>query len=65
MQTTLFEINFYDGRKFNVFCANKKQINKFLMYIFKNKNDIEYWKNLADGIHNFKDFEKITTNLIN
>ena len=61
MQTTLFEIKFYDGRKFNVYCANTSQINRFLKFIYKNKNDIEYWKDSINGIHSIKDFEKINT----
>jgi hypothetical protein len=63
MQTTLFEIKFYDGRKFNVYCANSSQINRFLKFVYKNKNDIEYWKDSINGIHSIKDFEKINNNL--
>jgi len=65
MQTTLFEIKFYDGRKFNVFCCGKSQINRFLKFINKHKNEIEYWKELTNGIHSIKDFEKITNNFLN
>jgi hypothetical protein len=65
MQTTLFEIKFYDGRKFNVFCANSSQINRFLKFVYKNKNNIEYWKDSINGIHLIKDFEKITNNFLN
>jgi hypothetical protein len=63
MQTTLFEIKFYDGRKFNVFCANSTQINRFLKFVTKNLNKIEYWKDTINGIHSIKDFEKINNNL--
>lgn len=65
MQTTLFEIKFYDGRKFNVFCANSTQINRFLKFVTKNINKIEYWKDTINGIHSIKDFEKITNNFLN
>ena len=61
MQTTLFEIKFYDGRKFNVFCANSTQINRFLKFINKNRNKIEYWKDTINGIHTITEFEKINT----
>ena len=61
MQTTLFEIMFYDGRRFNIFCANGKQINRFLKFIYKNKNDIKYWKELSNGIHTITQFEQINT----
>lgn len=65
MQTILFEIKFYDGRKFNVFCANSSQINRFFKFINKNRNKIEYWKDTINGIHSIKDFEKITTYFLN
>jgi len=65
MQTTLFEIKFYNGSKFNVFCGNSSQINRFLKFVYKHKNDIEYWKDTINGIHSIKDFEKITTNFLN
>jgi hypothetical protein len=61
MQTTLFEIMFYNGSKFNVFCANSKQVDRFLKFIYKNKNDIKYWKELTNGIHTIKQFEQINT----
>jgi hypothetical protein len=63
MQTTLFEIKFYDGRKFNVFCANSKQINRFLKFVHKHNSEIIYWKDTIKGIHSIKDFEKINNNL--
>ena len=65
MQTTLFEIKFYDGRKFNVFCANSSQINRFLKFINKHKDNIEYWKDSINGIHSITQFENITTNKLN
>lgn len=65
MQTTLFEVKFYNGAKFNVFCANSAQINRFLKFILKHRNEIEYWKNLVDGIHTITEFEKINNNQLN
>ena len=65
MQTTLFEIKFYNGSKFNVFCANSTQINRFLKFILKHRNKIEYWKELKSGIHTITQFEKITNNFLN
>jgi hypothetical protein len=65
METSLFEIKFYNGSKFNVFCANSSQVNRFLKFVYKNKNEIEYWKDTINGIHTITQFEKITTNLIN
>ena len=65
MQTTLFEVKFYNGAKFNVFCANSAQINRFLKFILENRNKIQYWKNLAEGIHTITQFEKINNNKLN
>jgi len=65
MQTTLFEIKFYDGSKFNVYCCGKSQINRFLKFINANKDNIEYWKDSINGIHTITQFEKITTNKLN
>jgi len=65
MQTTLFEIKFYDGRKFKVYCANSSQINRFLKFVHKHNSEIIYWKDNINGIHSIKDFEKITNNFLN
>ncbi len=62
METTLFEVKFYNGSKFNVFCSGKSQKKRFYNFIQKNKNEIEYWKDLINGIHTITQFEKITTN---
>jgi hypothetical protein len=61
MQTTLFEIMFYDGRRFNIFCANKKQIDRLFKFISKNLDEIMYWKELTNGIHTITQFEQINT----
>jgi len=64
MQTTLFEIKFYDGRKFNVFCYGKAQIKRCLIFIDANKDSIEYWKDTINGIHTITQFEKINSNFL-
>lgn len=65
MQTTIFEIKFYNGAKFNVFCANSSQVNRFLKFILKNRSKVEYWKNLVNGIHTITEFEKTFNNCQN
>ena len=64
METTLFEVKFYDGRKFNIFCSNKSQKNRFYKFMNKQKNEIEYCKDSINGIHTITQFEKITTNFL-
>lgn len=62
MQTTLFEVKFYNGSKFNVFCSGKSQIKRFLLSIHKNVEEIESWKEIVNGIHTISQFEKIIIN---
>lgn len=60
MQTTLFEVKFYNGSKFNVFCSGKSQIKRFLLYIHRNVEEIESWRELTNGIHKISQLEKIS-----
>lgn len=62
MQTTLFEVKFYNGSKFNIFCSDKSQIKRFLLSIHKNVEEIESWKEIVNGIHTISQFEKIINN---
>jgi hypothetical protein len=62
METTLFEVKMYDGRKFNVFCKNSTQKQKFYQFILSIQDEIESWNDTINGIHELKDFLKITTN---
>ena len=64
MKTTLFEIIFYDGRKFNVFCKGKKQHEQFWIFYKKLENEIEHIIESVKGIHTITEFEQITTNLL-
>jgi hypothetical protein len=62
MQTTLFEVIFYDGRKFNIFCQGKAQIKRFREQCDFLENEIECIIEQVKGIHTITQFEKITTN---
>lgn len=62
MQTTLFEVIFYNGSKFNVFCSGKAQIKRFKDFTDKYINEIEHIIESVNGIHTITEFEKITTN---
>ena len=64
MEATIFEIIFYDGRKFNVFCKGKKQHEKFWSFYKKLENEIEHIIESVNGIHTITEFEQITTNLL-
>lgn len=62
MQTTVFEVIFYDGRKFNVFCSGKAQIKRFREQCAFLKNEIEHIIEQVNGVHTITQFEKITNN---
>jgi|GWRWMinimDraft_5_1066013.scaffolds.fasta_scaffold19359_2 hypothetical protein len=62
MQTTLFEVIFYDGRKFNIFCKGKKEHNNFWLCYKKLENEIEHIIESVNGIHTVKQFEQININ---
>lgn len=62
MITVLFEVIFYDGRKFNVFCKGKKEVQRFKDFTFRLENEIEHIIESVNGIHTISEFEKITTN---
>ena len=62
MQTTIFEVKFYNGSVFNVFCSGKNQVQRFRIFAEKNKTEIETVKELVNGIHTITEFEKIITN---
>jgi len=64
METTLFEVKFFDGRIFRVFCYGKNQKNRFLDSTFKIAKQIESINELSSGIHTISEFEKITNNLL-
>ena len=64
MQTSLFQVVFYDGRKFNVFCSGKNQIQRFRIITSKLSKEIESIAEISKGIHTIAQFEKITTNLL-
>lgn len=63
MQTIIFEVIFYDGRKFNVFCQNKSQIQRFKNLCAKLENEIEHIIEQTKGIHTIPEFEKLTVNI--
>lgn len=58
METTLYRVNFEDGREFRVFCANKNQ---------KRRMEMSFWglesvctkQELVNGIHTIEQWEKI------
>jgi len=64
METTLFELKFYDGRIFRVFCYGKSQKTRFTIMIAKLANEIESIAEISNGIYTISEFEKITTNLL-
>jgi hypothetical protein len=64
METKLFEVIFYDGRKFNIFCSGKAQIKRFHEQCDFLENEIEHIIESVKGIHTISQFEILTTNNI-
>ena len=62
METTIFEVSFYDGRKYTVFCYGRNQKKRFREFTVKVKNEIKEVTEILNGIHTIAQFEKITTN---
>jgi hypothetical protein len=64
METTLYNVTFFDGRTYRVFCRGKNQKQRFNNFTQKIKNEIESIAVITNGIHTISEFEKITTNLL-
>jgi len=59
METTLFEVIFYDGRKFKVFCYGKNQKKRFRESLKEIKGQIKSVESMVSGINTISEFEKI------
>lgn len=65
METTLYKVIFTDGRMFKVFCANKKQkerFNKSIDAVMKHDAKAEFVP-FTNGIHDIKKWEQIVKTL--
>jgi len=58
METTVFEIEFNDGRLFRIFCANSSQKKRCLQTYNRLKETCTI-KVITNGIHTIKEFEKL------
>ena len=62
METSLYQINFKDGRIYKIFCANRKQNEDMLHFLFERQKDIK--RNgqvvITSGIHTMLQFKKLT-----
>lgn len=60
METALYKVIFKDGRMFKIFCANRKQKERFMASMWsipKEQGHIMYI--LEVGIHNIKQWEEV------
>ena len=62
METTLFEVKFFDGRKFRVFCYGKDQKARFKKFTQVIKKEIETITVISNGIQTMTEFQKIIAN---
>lgn len=56
METTIFEIVFFDGRKFRVNCENKSQKDKVKAWYNNNKERVKSFTPILNGIHSTRQF---------
>lgn len=59
METTLYEVRFFDGRIFRVFCRGKNQKKRFQIMVRKLHNEIQSFGKVINGIHTISEFEQI------
>lgn len=64
METTVYQIEFIDGRKFRVFCANKAQKERFLKSIYPISKEDAVVTVVLNGIHNVNQWEAMLQTLI-
>lgn len=62
METTLYRIKLGDGRMFKVFCANRKQKDRFNKVRINLENGA-VTEVIENGIHNIKQWEAIAKDL--
>lgn len=61
METILFEVIFYDGRKFRIFCQGRNQIKRFRELVAKKYKEIDSINTISNGMHTIAQFEKLLT----
>lgn len=59
METSIFEIEFNDGRIFRIFCANSTQYKKATSIFNDLKSEIKEVKNISNGINTFTEFNQM------
>ena len=59
METTLYEVRFFDGRIFRVYCRGKNQKKRFRKVTEKFKIEIGSVTEISNGIHTITEFEKL------
>lgn len=60
MQTIIYRVILFNGSEFRVFCKGKNQIKRFSIMKEKLKNEIWKCEEILNGIHEIKQFEKLT-----
>jgi hypothetical protein len=59
METRIIVITFIDGRVFNVFCANRTQIDKVSNWYHSNREVVKSFDFVLSGIHTASQFLNI------
>jgi len=68
METTLYRVEFTDGREFRVFCANRAQKKRFSDMMYRAKEKLVFTNfritEISNGIHDIKQWEAMLPTLI-
>ena len=59
METGIYQIEFFDGSKWNLYYANSTQHKNTLKNIEENKSLIKSYKQIVTGIHTAKQIEQV------
>lgn len=59
METGIYQIEFFDGSKYNLFYANSTQHKNTLKNIKENESIIKSYSLIVTGIHSAKQIEQI------
>lgn len=63
METSVIQIEYKNGRKFRVFCANASQNKKLLTMINSKKEEIANSSIITNGLHTLREFNAIVSEI--
>jgi len=65
METGVYQIEFFDGSKWNIYFANSTQNKKIINYCYANIDLIKSFSPIVNGIHTSNQIEQIFNEIKN